>query len=106
MIEVHWQQEAKQENTFNVEVIVEAIDRLRLLQDVTVALVSNGVNILGSNTVVHGDGIVDMRFLFELGGTQQIRTILDDLHAVEGVIDAKRSLPGQVIKKNKERNIK
>ena len=104
MIEVSWQQSAKQENTFNVEIIIEAIDRMRLLQDVTVALVNNGVNILGSTTVVHGDGIVDMRFLFELGSTQQIRQILDDLQAVEGVVDAKRTLPGQVIKKSKERN--
>ncbi|MCL2529741.1 MAG: bifunctional (p)ppGpp synthetase/guanosine-3',5'-bis(diphosphate) 3'-pyrophosphohydrolase [Coriobacteriia bacterium] len=104
MIEVSWQQSAKQENTFNVEIIIEAIDRLRLLQDVTVALVNNGVNILGSTTVVHSDGIVDMRFLFELGSTQQIRQILDDLQGVDGVIDAKRTLPGQVVKKNKERN--
>jgi len=105
MIEVSWQKEAKQKNTFNVEVFVEAIDRLRLLQDVTVALVSNGVNILGSTTFVHTDGIVDMRFLFELGSTQQIQKILADLQGVDGVIDAKRSLPGQVIKKNKERSI-
>lgn len=105
IIEVSWKQEARQENTFNVEVFIEALDRLRLLQDVTIALVNNGVNILGSTTVVHGDGIVDMRFLFEVGSTMQIQKILGDLQSVEGVIDAKRSLPGQVIKKSKERSL-
>jgi GTP pyrophosphokinase len=102
MIEVSWQQAAREENTFNVEVFVEAIDRLRLLQDVTIALVNNGVNILGSTTIVHPDGIVDMRFLFEVGSTQQIIKILEDLQSVEGVIDANRSMPGQVIKKKEK----
>lgn len=103
MIEVTWQQAAKQESTFNVEVFIEAIDRLRLLHDVTIALVNNGVNILGSTTVVHADGIVEMRFLFEVGSLQMIQRILDDIHAVDGVIDARRGLPGQVIKKSKEK---
>lgn len=104
MIEVSWQQSAEQTSTFNVEVLVEAVDRLRLLQDVTIALVSNGVNIIGSNTVVHNDGIVEMRFLFEVGDITQIKKILDDLGNVSGVIDAKRSLPGQTVKKNKEKS--
>jgi GTP pyrophosphokinase len=104
MIEVSWQQESQPTTTFNVEVFVEAVDRLRLLQDVTVALVNNGVNIIGSNTASHTDGIVEMRFVFEVGSTMQIRTVLDDLNNVEGVIEAKRSLPGQAVKKNREKS--
>lgn len=104
MIEVSWQQAAKQENTFNVEVFVEAIDRLRLLQDVIIALANNGVNVLGSNSITHPDGIVEMSFLFEVSSTLQIHKILQDLGDVVGVIDARRSLPGQVVKKHKEKN--
>jgi GTP pyrophosphokinase len=104
IIEVSWQQSAKQENTFNVEVFVEAIDRLRLLQDVIIALANNGVNVLGSSSVTHPDGIVEMSFLFEVSSTQQIHTILEHLSNVDGVIDAQRSLPGQVVKKHKEKN--
>jgi len=102
MIEVSWQQAAKADNTFNVEVFIEALDRLRLLQDVIVALASNGVNVLGSSSITHPDGIVEMSFLFEVSSTQQIQKILDDIKAVENVIDAKRSLPGQVVRKKEK----
>lgn len=104
MIEVNWQQQAEQASTFNVEVYVEALDRLRLLQDVIVSLAGNGVNIIGSNTAVHTDGIVEMRFVFEVGDTSHIQKILQDLKGVDGVIDARRSLPGLAIKKDKERS--
>lgn len=104
MIEVSWQHAAKEDNTFNVEVFIEAIDRLRLLQDVIIALANNGVNVLGSSSVTHPDGIVEMSFLFEVSSTLQIQKILDDLSGVNGVIDAQRSLPGQVVKKNKEKS--
>jgi GTP pyrophosphokinase len=104
IIKVEWQERAESANTFNVEVFIEAIDRLRLLQDVTIALANNGVNILGANTSSHRDGIVEMRFLFEVGATSQINHILKDLHGVAGVIDAKRMLPGQSIKKNREKS--
>ncbi|MDR2672852.1 MAG: bifunctional (p)ppGpp synthetase/guanosine-3',5'-bis(diphosphate) 3'-pyrophosphohydrolase [Coriobacteriales bacterium] len=101
IIEVEWQESAKNTNTFNVEVFVEALDRLRLLQDVTVTMANNGVNILGANTSSHSDGIVEMRFVFEVGATAQIAHILKDLKAVDGVIDARRNLPGQMVKKNR-----
>jgi GTP pyrophosphokinase len=103
IIEVEWQDSAENTGTFNVEIFIEAVDRLKLLQDVTATLANSGVNILGANTSSHKDGIVEMRFLFEVGATSQIDKILKDLRATEGIIDARRMLPGQIIKKHREK---
>ncbi len=97
-IEVEW--EAGAATSFQVEIIVEATDRLRLLQDVTIVLGDGGVNVLASSTTSHRDGFVEMRFLFEVSATERIDRILRDLKNVEGVFEARRMLPGQASKKH------
>jgi GTP pyrophosphokinase len=104
IIDVAWADSNKTMQVYQVEVFVEAIDRLRLLQDVTIALANCGVNILGANTSSHKDGFVDMRFLFEVGEIAHIEKILIDLQAVEGVIGARRMLPGETVRKHKDRH--
>ena len=64
------------ETTYQVEIFVEALDRLRLLQDVTTALAESGVNIISSSTTTHRDGLVDMRFLFEIGDLSRLDGLL------------------------------
>jgi len=65
-------------------------------------LSGSGVNIVGANTVSHRDGIVEMRFLIEVSDTALIESILRDLRGVEGIIDTRRMLPGESIRKHKE----
>ena len=101
IIEVEWASSGSAVGAYNVEVFVEAIDRLRLFQDVTVSLSGGGVNILGANLATHKDGIVEMRFLFEVSEIAHVDKILRDLRAVDGVIDARRMLPGEVVRKRK-----
>ncbi len=102
IIEVEWASKGAATGAYNVEVFVEAIDRLKLFQDVTVSLSGGGVNILGANLATHKDGIVEMRFLFEVSEIAHVEKILRDLRAVEGVIDARRMLPGEVVRKRKD----
>ncbi|MDR3307286.1 MAG: bifunctional (p)ppGpp synthetase/guanosine-3',5'-bis(diphosphate) 3'-pyrophosphohydrolase [Coriobacteriales bacterium] len=102
IIDVQWENTGMATGTYNVEVFIEAVDRLKLLQDVTVELAGSGVNILGANLATHRDGIVEMRFLFEVSETAHIEKILRDLHGVDGVIDARRMLPGEVVRKRKD----
>lgn len=92
MIDVRW--ESNCDSSFQVEIFIEAIDRLRLLQDVTIFLADAGVNILSCQTVTHKDDIVEMRFLFEVSDTKRIDKILRDILGVEGVFGARRMLPG------------
>jgi len=101
IIDVEW--ELGSTTTFQVEIFVEALDRLRLLQDVTSALAEQGVNILASSTTTHRDGIVEMRFLFELGDLSRLDTILRYMRGVEGVFEARRMLPGETSQKRGDR---
>ncbi|MCL2379689.1 MAG: bifunctional (p)ppGpp synthetase/guanosine-3',5'-bis(diphosphate) 3'-pyrophosphohydrolase [Coriobacteriia bacterium] len=85
--------------TYHIEVFIQALDRLRLLQDVTMRIAESGVNILSSSTTTHKDGIVDMRFLFETGEMSNLNALLSSLRGVEGVFVARRMLPGEGSKK-------
>jgi GTP pyrophosphokinase len=93
IINVEW--DLGKDTTFQIEIFVEAMDRLRLLQDVTSALAEQGVNILASSTSTHRDGLVDMRFLFELGDLSRLDSILREMREVEGVFEARRTMPGE-----------
>jgi GTP pyrophosphokinase len=97
IIDVEW--DMGRDTTYQVEIFVEAMDRLRLLQDVTAALAEQGVNILSSSTTTHRDGLVDMRFLFELGDLSRLDNILREMRNVEGVFEARRTLPGEAHQK-------
>jgi len=100
MIEVSWEG-GNAKSAYQVEILVEAVDRLRLLQDVTICLADTGVNILSAATQTHRDGIVEMRFLFELAETARIEQVLRDLRGIEGVFEARRMIAGESIGKKK-----
>jgi len=99
IIEVEWDVGSKA--TYQVEIFVEALDRLRLLQEVTLAIAESGTNILSSSTVTHKDGLVDMRFLFEIGEMNRLDALLRDVRGVDGVFEARRMLPGEATTKRK-----
>ncbi|MEI8080697.1 MAG: bifunctional (p)ppGpp synthetase/guanosine-3',5'-bis(diphosphate) 3'-pyrophosphohydrolase [Actinomycetes bacterium] len=99
IIDVEW--DLGTNTTFQVEIFVEALDRLRLLQDVTAALAESGVNILASSTSTHRDGLVDMRFLFELGDLARLDTVLRDVRGTEGVFEARRMMSGEATQRKR-----
>ncbi|MCL2680365.1 MAG: TGS domain-containing protein, partial [Coriobacteriia bacterium] len=96
-IKVEWDRTAHA--TYHIEVFIQALDRLRLLQDVTMRIAESGVNILSSATTAHKDGIVDMRFLFETGEMGNLEALLSSIRGVDGVFVARRMLPGEGPKK-------
>jgi GTP pyrophosphokinase len=93
IIDVEWDRGS--DTTYQVEVMIEAVDRMRLLQDVTSSLAEAGVNILSASVITSRDGIATMRFLFELGNMDLLDSLLRDVKGVEGVFDAQRMAPGQ-----------
>jgi GTP pyrophosphokinase len=101
IIDVGWATDGQSSEVYKVEVFIEAIDRLRLYQDVTVALGSSGVNFLNATMATHKDGIVEMRYLFEVSEIAHIEKILRELRGIEGVIDARRTMPGEVVRKHR-----
>jgi GTP pyrophosphokinase len=91
ILDVEW--DTSQSSTYQVEILIEALDRTRLLQDVSIALADAGVNVLSAAVSTDRQGIAYLRFLFELGHMDQLQRVLAAVRAVDGVFDAKRTLP-------------
>ncbi len=92
MVDVAWG--ADQVGSFSVWIQVEALDRSRLLQDISAALSDLGTNILASSSAVGRDRVAVFHFEVELSDTEQLNRAISEIRAVEGVFDAFRLVPG------------
>ena len=92
IIEVEWEG-TPTAATYQVEIYIEALDRMNLLLDVTRVISEMGANVLSCNTTTHRDGMVEMRFLFQLSDLAVIERMTKRLSAIDGVFDARRMMP-------------
>ena len=92
VIDVDWDTESVGDFVALVE--VKALDRPRLLQDVTATLSENHVNIISAQTHSGGDRVAKMRFEFELGDASHLDTLLNRIRSIDSVYDAHRVVPG------------
>jgi len=92
MVEVGWA--ADLTGSFRSHIQVEALDRPRLLRDVTVTLSDLGANIVSSSSATNRDRVAVLRFELELSDTSTLDRALAELKSVDGVYDAYRLLPG------------
>jgi GTP pyrophosphokinase len=88
VVKVEWNNSAK--STFLVNIQVEALDRARLLSDITKALSDQHVNILSASVVTNKDQTAISKFLFEMADASHLDTVLAAVRAVEGVYDVNR----------------
>jgi GTP pyrophosphokinase len=75
---------------FLVQVQVEALDRARLLSDVTRVLSDHHVNILSASVTTTRDRIALSKFVFEMGDPKHLGAVLRAVRGVAGVYDAYR----------------
>ncbi len=94
LIEVEWDQDHSSD-TFVVSVEVKALDRSRLLRDVSATLADHHVNILSCATQTGTDRISRMRFDFELADPSHLDSLVTTLRRIDSVYDAYRVLPGK-----------
>jgi GTP pyrophosphokinase len=92
LIEVTWSEGGKP-TSFTVAIMVEALDRVRLLSDVATALSDHHVNILSATSSTGKDRITRLRFTFELADITHLSGILAAVKRVESVYDAFRVIP-------------
>lgn len=78
------------QSTFLVNIQVEALDRSRLLSDITMALSDAHVNILSANLSTSRDRVAKSRFTFEMADAKHLDTVLANVRTVPGVFDAYR----------------
>ena len=93
LIEVEWD-ENQGNDTFVVSIEVRALDRSRLLRDVSATLADHHVNILACATQTGTDRISRMRFDFELADPSHLDSLLGTIRRIDSVFDAYRLLPG------------
>jgi guanosine-3',5'-bis(diphosphate) 3'-pyrophosphohydrolase len=91
MADVWW--DTRQEGTFVVSIRIEALDRAKLLRDVTSTISDQGIQILSSSTRTGKDGIAVLTFTFELADPSHLEHLLNNLRSVDSVFDANRVVP-------------
>ena len=69
---------------------VEALDRTRLLSDVTRVLSDQHVNILSATVTTSRDRVAVSRFTFEMGDPKHLGHVLRAVRAIDGVYDVYR----------------
>ena len=88
MVGVKWNLSAK--STFLVNIQVEALDRARLLSDVTKSLSDQHVNILSASVVTNKDQTAICKFSFEMADASHLDAVLAAVRSIEGVYDVDR----------------
>ena len=88
IIDVKWAPSPS--SVFLVAIQVEALDRHRLLSDVTRVLADERVNILSASVTTSNDRVAISRFTFEMGDPKHLGHVLNVVRNVEGVYDVYR----------------
>ena len=93
VIEVEWDEELG--GVFIASIEIRALDRPRLLRDVSSSIADHHVNILQCSMRTGSDRIAAMRFELELGDPSHLSAVLGTIRTIDGVYDAYRVVPGQ-----------
>ncbi len=88
LVEVEWAPTG--DSTYLVNIQVDALDRVRLLSDITLALSDTHVNILSAQLSTTRDRVARARFTFEMADAMHLDTVLRAVRSVPGVFDVSR----------------
>lgn len=88
IVDVEWAVTSR--SMFLVNIQVEALDRSRLLSDVTKTLADQHVNILSATVSTSRDRVAVNRFTFEMADPLHLNQVLKAVRSVDGVYDAYR----------------
>ena len=91
MTEVWW--DDRQQGTFIVAIQIEALDRTKLLRDVTTAISDQGIQIVASTTRSGKDGIATLTYTFELADPSHLDHVIQSVRRVDSVFDVYRVVP-------------
>ncbi|MGA1243203.1 MAG: RelA/SpoT family protein [Candidatus Nanopelagicaceae bacterium] len=85
---VKWDEGAK--SVFLVNIQIEALDRARLLSDITRALSDQEINIVHAAVNTTKDQVAFSRFTFEMADASHLQAVLASVKKIEGVYDVYR----------------
>lgn len=90
--QVEWAPSAA--SLFLVQLQVEALDRSRLLLDVTRVISDHQVNILSATVTTSRDRVAISRFTFEMGDPSHLDYVINAVRRIDGVFDVYRITGG------------
>jgi GTP diphosphokinase / guanosine-3',5'-bis(diphosphate) 3'-diphosphatase len=93
VIDVEWDED--NQGTYVAAVEIKALDRSRLLRDVSAIMADHHVNILACSTQTGSDRVSKMRFEFELADPEHLDSILSTIRGIDSIYDAYRVVPGK-----------
>ncbi|GAB94817.1 GTP pyrophosphokinase/guanosine-3',5'-bis (diphosphate) 3'-pyrophosphohydrolase, partial [Kineosphaera limosa NBRC 100340] len=93
LIDVEWSPSAA--SLFLVQLQVEALDRNRLLSDVTRVISDHHVNILSATVTTSRDRVAISQFTFEMGDPSHLDHVINAVRRVDGVFDVYRVTGGK-----------
>lgn len=88
LVQVEWQPTGN--SMFLVALQIEALDRTRLLSDITRVLSDQHVNILSATVQTTRDRVALSRFTFEMADPAHLGHVLKAVRSVDGVYDVYR----------------
>lgn len=91
IIEVSWDSEKSKGNSYRVEIIVEARDRMGLLNDITNEISNLGANFTSFNAHARDDGSTRMNFMFVLSDITLASKLAESLKQINGVLAVYRA---------------
>ncbi|CCH78377.1 GTP pyrophosphokinase (RelA/SpoT) [Nostocoides japonicum T1-X7] len=93
VVDVEWAPSSG--SVFLVQLQVEALDRSRLLSDVTRVLSDAGVNILSASVQTSRNRVAISRFTFEMGDTTHLDHVMKAVRKIDAVFDVYRITGGK-----------
>ncbi|MDZ7677200.1 MAG: bifunctional (p)ppGpp synthetase/guanosine-3',5'-bis(diphosphate) 3'-pyrophosphohydrolase [Acidimicrobiales bacterium] len=93
LIDVEW--DSAPSGFFVASMEVKALDRSRLLRDVSAVLADHHVNIISCTTTTGNDRVSKLRFDFELGDPSHLDSLIGTVRSIDSVYDAYRVVPGK-----------
>jgi GTP diphosphokinase / guanosine-3',5'-bis(diphosphate) 3'-diphosphatase len=88
LLEVEWSNRIN--SVFLVNIQIEALDRSRLLSDVTKMLSDQHVNILSAAVTTTRDRVALSKFTFEMSDPRQLNSLINSVRSIDGVYDCYR----------------
>ena len=84
---------AAADETYQVDIAVEAYDRSGLLRDITAVLANEKINLNGVNTLTDkNDGIARMSLSIEIADISQLSRVLTKIGQLPNVVEARRKI--------------
>lgn len=91
-IEVNW--DSKAPNKFNAEIQIEALDRTKLLRDITNVIGEYDLNILSAHSLkMDKAGHIKFRFLIEINNKYILKDVINNIMQIDSIYDVFRILP-------------